>query len=184
MTGVQTCALPISNDFGSAKVMNIADTIFIILAVIVIVAAWLAVWLKNVFYNALALILCLFCVAGIFIYLNAEFLAIMEVIIYIGAISIAIIFAIMLSRPWFTKQTPRNPAKLSRALLSAVLLFGGLVALLRRTAWPSVPAGDLSIRGIGKSLLTVYALPFEVVSLVLLVAIIGALVVSTSKEPS
>ena len=164
--------------------MNIADTIFIILAVIVIVAAWLAVWLKNVFYNALALILCLFCVAGIFIYLNAEFLAIMEVIIYIGAISIAIIFAIMLSRTMFQKGEKRSPGKMFRSLAIAVLLFFGLNKAIRLTQWPVASTeGDYSIHAIGRMLLKESALPFEVVSLVLLVAIIGALVISSVKEP-
>ena len=164
--------------------MTAADIVFCGIAIVTLMGAFLAVWLKNVFYNALGLILCLFGVAALFIYLDAEFLAVVEVIIYIGAISIAIIFAIMLSRPWFTQHTRRDPAKLSRALISAILLFVGLLGLLRKTNFPSVESGDISISGIGKSLLTTYALPFEVVSLVLLVAIIGALVISTSKEGS
>ena len=164
--------------------MTAADIIFWGIASITLIGAFLAVWLKNVFYNALGLILCLFGVAALFIYLDAEFLAVVEIIIYVGAISIAIIFAIMLSRPWFTQHTQRDPAKLSRALISAILLFVGLLGLLRKTNFPSVESGDISISGIGKSLLTTYALPFEVVSLVLLIAIIGALVISTSKEGS
>src|SRR3989338_873178 len=163
--------------------MNIADTIFIILAVIVIVAAWLAVWLKNVFYNALALILCFFCVAGIFIYLNAEFLAIMEVIVYIGAISIAIIFAIMLSRPMFQKNEKRDPGKMLRSLAIAALLFFGLNKAIRLTQWPAASLeGDYSMQAIGRMLLKKSVLPFEVISLVLLIAIIGALVVSKTKH--
>ena len=162
--------------------MTIADIVFCGLGAVTLTGAFLAVWLKNVFYNALALILSLFGVAALFIYLDAEFLAVIQIIIYIGAISIAIIFAIMLSRPWFQKQAPRSPAKLSRALFSSALLLAGLVTLLRETRWPAVPSGDVSIHGIGKALLTTYALPFEAVSLVLLVAIIGALLISSSKE--
>ena len=161
----------------------IADTIFIGLAIILLAAAVLAVWLKNVFYNALALILCLFCVAGIFIYLNAEFLAIMEVIIYIGAISIAIIFAIMLSRTMFQKGEKRNAGKMLRSLGIAAFLFFGLNKAIRLTQWPSVSVeGDYSIHAIGRMLLKESALPFEAVSLVLLVAIIGALVISNTKD--
>ena len=163
--------------------MNLEDFIFCGIAGITLLGAFLAVWLKNVFYNALGLILSLFGVAALFIYLHAEFLAVIQIIIYIGAIAIAIIFAIMLSRPWFQKQAPRHPAKLARALLGAGALFGGLLMLLRSTAWPvAEEAGDYSMAGIGRSLLTTYALPFEAVSLVLLVAIIGALVISASKE--
>ena len=162
--------------------MNAADAVFTALAVITLLGAFLAVFLRNVFYNALGLILALFGVAALFVYLDAEFLAVVEVIIYIGAISIAIIFAIMLSRPWFQQHTKRDPAKFSRALLSAALLFAGLMGLLRKTNWPSAPDGDISIAGIGRALLTTYALPFEAVSVVLLVAIIGALLVSSAKE--
>ena len=162
--------------------MNLADLVFTGIAAITLLGGVLAVWPKNVFYNAMALILCLFGVAGLFIFLNSEFLAVVEVIIYIGAISVAIIFAIMLSRPWAYQHNPRNKAKVLRAVFAAVVLFLALMKVLSRTAWPvTVVEGDYSIQRIGKSLLLEYALPFEVVSLVLLVAIIGALVISADK---
>ncbi len=161
----------------------IADAFFLILASIVLIGAFLAVWLKNVFYNALSLILCLFGVAGIFIYLNSEFLAIMEVIIYIGAISIAIIFAIMLSQPMTQKKEARDFKKITRSVLIAGLLFVGILKTLRLTQWPAVSVeGDYSLKAIGKGLLTVSVLPFEVVSLVLLIAIVGALVISSRSK--
>jgi NADH-quinone oxidoreductase subunit J len=73
--------------------------------------------------------------------------------------------------------------KVLRSCLTASLLFISLYQITRVTVWPSAPTeGDFSIGLIGKQLLTTYALPFEVVSLVLLVAIIGTLVISGSKE--
>ena len=163
--------------------MNLQDIIFIAIAAITLLGAVLAVWPKNVFYNAMALILCLFGVAGLFIYLNSEFLAVVEVIIYIGAISIAIIFAIMLSKPWAQEHSRRKPEKVLRSLFAAGLLFLALLQVLRASAWSKTSVeGDYSIQAIGKSLLSDYALPFETVSLILLVAIIGALVISSSKE--
>ena len=165
--------------------MTLQDAVFIGIAAIILLGAFLAVWLKNVFHNALSLILCLFGVACLFIYLNSEFLAVMEVIIYIGAISIAIIFAIMLSRPWSQKTAPRNFKKTVRSILIGWLLFAGLLKTISSSRWPmAATTGNYSIRAIGKSLLTVYALPFEAVSLVLLVAIIGALLISSQKEAS
>ena len=166
--------------------MTLQDIFFGAIVLMTLTGAFLAVWLKNVFHNALSLILCLFGVAALFIFLNAEFLAVIEVIIYIGAISVAIIFAIMLSKPWFSVSAPRNRVKLLRSILLSALLFGGLFKILRITRWPAADmnAGDFSIQGLGRSLLTTYALPFEVVSLVLLIAIIGALVVSASRENS
>ena len=164
---------------------QLQDIIFIGVVAITLVGALLAVSLKNVFYNALALILCLFGVACLFIFLNSEFLAVMEVIIYIGAISVAIIFAIMLSQPMFSQNEKRQPLKLGRSALIAGLLFAGLQPLLVGTRWAnSGTAGDYSMRAIGKNFLTLSVLPFEAVSLVLLIAIIGALVISEKKRAS
>ncbi len=164
--------------------MTLQDAVFIGIAAITLAGAFMAVWLKNVFYNALALILSLFGVACLFIYLNCEFLAVMEVIIYIGAISIAILFAIMLSRPMFQKSEKREAKKVLRSLAVAAFLFVGLWKTLRTARWPAAGTeGDYSMRAIGKVLLTTAVLPFEAVSLILLVAIIGALVLANMKEP-
>lgn len=163
--------------------MTLANSIFTIFVLITIIGALGAVWLKNVFYNALSLIVSLFGVAGLFIYLNSEFLAVMEIIIYIGGISIAIIFAIMLSRPMFQKYEKREPAKLGRSILVAALFGSGVWLTLNKTNWPLVRVdGDYSISAIGKSLLSTNVLPFEIVSVILLVAIIGALVVSNKQD--
>ncbi len=163
--------------------MMLREAVFIGIIGLTLLGAFLAVWLKNVFYNALGLGLCLFGVAGVFIYLNAEFLAIMEVIIYIGAITVAIIFAIMLSQPMSQKYAPREAKKVARSLLLAGLVFLVVVKAMHSARWPLQSAeGDYSIRAVGRSLLTHYALPFEAVSLVLLVAIIGALVISSGKD--
>ncbi|HTL69683.1 MAG TPA: NADH-quinone oxidoreductase subunit J [Candidatus Eisenbacteria bacterium] len=165
--------------------MSLADLVFIGIAAVTILGALMAVSFKNVFYNALSLILCLFGVACLFIYLNSEFLAIMEVIIYIGAIAVAIIFAIMLSRPMARETEKLEAAKISRSFVIAAFLFAGLCLTLHRTVWHAAsPEGDYSMRMIGKALLGWGILPFEAVSLVLLVAIIGALLLAAGKERS
>ncbi len=162
--------------------MMLQDAVFLVITSITLLGAVLAVSLKNVFHNALSLILSLFGVACLFIYLNSEFLAIMEVIIYIGAISVAIIFAIMLSQPGMASREKRRPSKVFKALAIGALLFGGLIKTLTSAPWPQAGvAGDYSLAAMGKNILTVNALPFEAVSVVLLVAIIGALLLS-SKE--
>ncbi len=161
----------------------LVDIVFFAIVMMALTAAFMAVWLKNVFYNALSLIVCLFGVACLFIYLNSEFLAIIEVIIYIGAISIAIIFAIMLSQPMFQKKESRNLGKILRSLLIAGFLFTGIVRTLRATQWPIVSVeGDYSMKAMGRAFLTTSLLPFEAVSLILLVAIVGALVISSGRN--
>lgn len=164
--------------------MNLTDFFFIVVAGITLIGAFFAVCHKSVFYNALSLILCLFGVAGIFIFLNSEFLAVVEVIIYIGAISIAIIFAIMLSRPLFEKTKKLELKKVLRSFVIAGLLFVGLVKVVRLTQWPVTDPvqGDYSMRAVGKSFLTTNLLPFEAISLILVVAIIGALLISNDRS--
>lgn len=157
----------------------IKDAVFIGVAFLTILGAFLTVWLRNIFYNALGLILALAGMAGLFLYLNCDFLAVMQVIIYIGAISIAIIFAVMLSRPAFRQSEPRDAFKITRSLAIAALAFGAVWSALRRTTWSLADtSGDYSIRALGRGFLGEYALPFEVVSVVLLVAILGALLLA------
>lgn len=161
--------------------MNLADIVFFGIVGLTLGGALMAVALRNVFYNALSLIVCLFGVAGLFIYLNSEFLAVMEVIVYIGAISIAIVFAIMLSRPMFNTEAPLRKTKVLRSMIVALFVFLGLQKAIQKSDWPVVsPEGDFSIAAIGKHFLSQSVLPFEVISLVLLVAIIGALILSSS----
>jgi len=162
-----------------------SDVIFTLIVAVTLISALLAVGLKNVFYNALSLILCLFGVACLFVYLQSEFLAVMEVIIYIGAISIAIIFAIMLSQPMKQKLEKRSPLKVLRSTAAAALIFAGLYKIIQKTSWPEVGTqGDYSLKALGKNLLTVNALPFEVVSVILLIAIIGALLIAEKETGS
>ena len=160
--------------------MTLADLVFSAIVVLTLAAALMAVSLKNVFYNALSLIVCLFGVACLFIYLNSEFIAVMQVIVYIGAIGVAMIFAIMLSAPAAQAPQPRNPKKIFKAAAVGLLLFAGLVRILWRTTWPSpsVKIDDFSAKHLGELLLAQYPLAFEAISLVLLVAILGAILIS------
>ena len=140
--------------------------------------ALIAVGARNIFHNVLGLIISLFGVAGIFIYLNSPFLAMMEILIYVGAICIAICFAIMLSEPLYLPRPPRKPVKMVGAGLGAGLVFLMLSILVKKTAWvpASVRGTDWSVATIGHYLLTRYVLVFELISLVLLVAMLGAIV--------
>jgi NADH-quinone oxidoreductase subunit J len=143
-----------------------------------IVGALIAVLARNIFHNVLGLALSLFGVAGLFVYLNSPFVALMEILIYVGAICIAICFAIMLSQPLYLPGAPRNPLKIQGAALGAGAVFVFLALLTKKTRW--VPAAerstDWSITTIGHYLLTNYVLIFELISLLLLVAMLGAIV--------
>jgi NADH-quinone oxidoreductase subunit J len=155
---------------------------------VTLLGAFLAVGLKNIFHNVLGLALALFGVAGIFVYLGGPFVAVMEILIYVGAICIAIVFAVMLGRPLYLGIPARHMMKTVLTLAVAGVVFVALVVLILRTSWAPAPVLALTapltfwglpdvgwdVATIGRSLLTSYALVFELISVVLLVAIIGA----------
>lgn len=165
--------------------MTLTDICFLLIGAMALGGAFLAVGLKNVFYNALGLGLSFFGVAGIFIFLNAEFIAVMQVIIYIGAIAVAIIFAIMMSQPLWIPQPDSGP-RMIRSAVFALLLFGIVSVVLLKAPWPLSPEPTLGypLNVLGRELLTRAILPFELISLVLLIAILGALLISRETGPT
>jgi NADH-quinone oxidoreductase subunit J len=149
--------------------------------------ALVAVLPRNIVQNVFGLALSLTGVAGVYVYLNSGFLAVMQVLIYIGAICVAIIFAIMLSEPMQRRLAPRARPKVLLALLVAVAVSGIFGLALSRTALPpavsgAVP-GDWSIKHLGLLLFTRYEFMFELISLVLLVAILGAIITAAVLKP-
>ncbi len=159
--------------------------VFWLLSFVIVVSAIMVVTLKNIFHCALALVACLFTVAGIFILLNAEFLAAAQVLIYVGAVSVLMIFAIMLTGKMASKeiiQTNKN------ALIAFLVCFGFVFTIIELsrstniwvTAAKALPEDN--IMALGKALLTEYMLPFEVVSILMLAALIGAVVLAREEE--
>ncbi len=127
------------------------------------------------------LAMCLIGVAGLFYYLNSPFVAAMEMLIYVGAVCVTIVFAIMLADSGAEEKVGRQSA-VSGPISFVVggLLTCGLGILAYTTMWPppAVQVNDGSVTAVGKSLLTTYSMVFELISAVLLMAIIGALVLA------
>jgi NADH-quinone oxidoreductase subunit J len=165
---------------------NLATMAFLLVVGMTLVGALIAVGARNIFHNVLGLALSLIGVAGLFVFLNSPFVALMEILIYVGAICIAICFAIMLSQPLYIKGPPRSLLKGLGAMLGAGAVTAFLLLLTKKTKW--VPAAerstDWSITTIGHYLLTNYALIFEVISLLLLVAMLGAIVTARNGRSS
>lgn len=140
-----------------------------------------SVTMRNVFHAALMLILCLIGVGGFFILTNAEFLAMVQVIIYIGGIMVLFLFGIMVSQNIIGSEqeqlAPHSPlAALLSVLLFLMMAFIGLTISFP----PQQSAGnyvlDNNTQAMGWSLMTTFTLPFEVASIMLLMAMIGAIV--------
>ena len=168
---------PIQNFFDPEL---LAQTAFAVVVAFTFAGALIAVLPRNILYNVLGLILCLTGVAGIFLFLGSAFIALMELLIYVGAICISIVFAIMLSRPLHLSLPKRHLPKVGGALGVALLVFGVLVTIISRTPWQPAAerSNDWSVTTMGVYLLTRYDLVFEVMSVVLLVAILGAILIT------
>lgn len=159
------------------------DIAFWILAVTSVMTALAAVTLKNIFRAALFLVLCFFLVAGLFITLSADFVAAVQVLIYIGAISVLIILAIMLTRE-IERGSLFNKLRIP-ALVLSVALAGTLIFGLISTVWPksSEPPAATTATSIASSLFSQngYLLPVEMAAVMVLTAILGAIMLVREK---
>ncbi len=159
------------------------SVIFWILAVVAVAAALAVILLKDVFRAALALILLFLIIAGIYITLNADFLAVVQILVYVGAISILIIVAIMLTRD----VQHGNPAGKFRvpAIVVGVLLLVVLIFTMVSTPWDlsSAPPREPTAAFLGQQLFGLggYLLPVQIVAILLLTAILGAIVLLREK---
>lgn len=166
--------------------MTPLQLVFLFAGAMTLIAAILVVTSRNLVHAALWLVLALAGVAVLFVLLEAGFLAAVQVVIYIGAIAILIIFAVMLTRRVMADSGPQQNRTWWLALLSAALLFVGLLTLVTKTPALStaapMPLGDANsvLEDLGESLVDVdrYVLPFELASVLLLAALIGAIVVA------
>lgn len=163
--------------------------IFLIVALSTLGSALMVVTTRNLIHAALWLVSTLFAVAVIYTLLNAGFLAVVQVVVYIGAIAILFIFAVMLTRKDLRDSGPQmNPNWWLGALL-AVMVFAGLAFLLQgwsglsKTA-AALPSGFDAVSLLGDKLTSpnAYVLPFEVASVLLLAALVGAVYIAFNKK--
>ncbi|MBN2225784.1 MAG: NADH-quinone oxidoreductase subunit J [candidate division Zixibacteria bacterium] len=161
-----------------------ANPLFYLLAFVTIASALCVVTLKNIFHSALCLILTLFSVAGLYILLHAEFLAVAQVLIYVGAVSILLIFAIMLTSQLASRKIVQSNEQVTVAIFVCFLFLLVSIGSLFNTYWNGInaPLPDNNILTIGILLMTDYVLPFEVVSIVMLAALIGAIVLAREER--
>jgi len=142
--------------------------------------AFIAIAARHIFHSALGLAICLLGTAGLFVPLNGELISVVQVLVYLGAVAIAIMFTLMLSPPYYLKRPRRNPLKIASAALIAGLLCAPLLMVMVKhgPAKTPVTTGFSPIREIGRLMLSEFVFPFEIISLVLTVVIIGAIVLA------
>jgi NADH-quinone oxidoreductase subunit J len=151
-----------------------------------VAGALLAVGLKNVLHAIFGLAISLLAIAGLFVVLNSPFVAAMEVLIYVGGISVAMVFAVMLSTvvPKHATETPLRRGLAALVAITFMLAVGAvLVGADFAGITPRVVPDELwSVAHLGKWLLDDYNLVFETLSVVLLLAILGAIVISRRDQ--
>jgi NADH-quinone oxidoreductase subunit J len=143
------------------------------------------VFSRNIVRAAFALLLALFGVAGIYIFLLADFIAVTQLLIYVGGIMVLILFGVMLTSHQINVDAKTGTIQTLPAILIAACIGGGLVWVLWITDWkvnPQLPLVETTATNIGELLLTKYLLPFEVASVILLVALIGAAMIARREK--
>ena len=154
-----------------------SEPLFVIAAILTLGGGIGVVATRNVVHAALFLLVSLVAVAGLYLLVFAEFLALVQVLIYGGAIVIVLLFAIMLTRSQEYPRISDNP-QWPLAIVAGLAVFGVLAAAFLWKMPPDSVAKGPELSELGNSLFTQWALPFEVVSLVLLVALIGAIIIA------
>ncbi|MCS7206385.1 MAG: NADH-quinone oxidoreductase subunit J [Dehalococcoidia bacterium] len=136
---------------------------------------------RNVVHAALFLLLTLAGVAGVFVLLLAEFLALVQVLIYGGAVVIVLVFALMLTRAQDFAGVQDNP-QWALGLMAAIAVLGVLTTAF--VAWrpPTQPLERVGFEALGRELFLRWAIPFEIISLVLLLALIGAMLIARERN--
>ena len=161
-----------------------AEITFWFIAGLTIVSAVMVVYSKKLLNSAIALLFTLFGVAGLYIFLWADFLAAVQVVVYIGGILILIIFGIMLTNRITTVHISHSSIQRGYGGMVVVGLMGFLGWMIVRTPWLQKQAlePEQTVATIGRLLLTDYLMPFEVTSVLLLGALIGAATLSRAEE--
>ena len=162
---------------------------FAIITALVVVSAVAAMSLRNLVHCALCLVGTFAGLAALYLQLDAQFVGLAQILVYIGAVAILIVFAILLTR---SSEKPRQPVVSPSwwmGVAIAVLTFGSLVAMLLSSSRALSAARpktdvvvDVAIKNIGTKLMTEYVLPLEVIALLLTAAMIGAVIIAMQEK--
>jgi NADH-quinone oxidoreductase subunit J len=160
--------------------------VFYVFAVMIVASAIVVVKSKKVMYAAFALLFTFFGVAGLYVLLNADFLAVTQIMIYIGGILVLIIFGVMLTTKITgvdVKEGTMGKVQAGLALLVVAIIGITLIIVYNNVEWAMEVSPEVkgTIEPIGRLLLTDYLLAFEAASVLLLIAIIGAALIARRK---
>lgn len=161
------------------------DLAFAILALVTLVSAVAAMSLRNLIHCALCLVLTFAGLAALYLQLNAQFVGFAQILVYVGAVAILIVFAILLTRNSDVTPQPLTTSPWIVGVGVALLVFGALAFSIRSSAVAVrkiSPAIEPTVRKVGEELMANYVLPLEVVGLLLTAAMIGAVIIAMPEK--
>lgn len=169
--------------------MNYYDILFYLFAIITLVSAGFVVTTRNVIYSAFFLLFTFFGVAGIYVLLAADFLAVVQIMVYVGGILILLLFGVMLTNKITNVDIRTGTANLLPASIAVGLMMGAMVSAMLFTSWrvqdtqvQDTQVPDTTIKQLGSLLITDYILIFELLGMLLLIALIGAASIARRKK--
>ena len=166
-----------------ASTLDISSVLFFLLAFGVVGGGLAVVTLRNIIHSAIAMMVCFGSLAGMYALLGAPIVAAAQVLIYLGAISVLILFAIMLTQAGDANLPAPFHRQLPVAIVVALAIIGLVGWAVVQTDWGlAAQAARAEVESIAAVLFTDFALPFEIISLLLLVAIIGAIYLARRPE--
>lgn len=164
--------------------MNLYDIIFYLFAILTVVSAYFVVTNKNIVHSAFFLLFTLFGIAGIYVLLGADFLAIVQIMVYVGGILILLLFGVMITNKITDVSIKTGTIHIVPAAIVVGLFAGALVSIMIKTDWQteSTKIPFTTSYSLGKSLISEYVLIFELLGILLLIALIGAASIARRED--
>lgn len=158
--------------------------LFWIFSVVGVICGGMVIWHRNAMGSAIYLVVTMLCLSGLYALLNGAFVAVIQVLIYAGAVMVLMLFVIMMlgARAEGAPREGSTPVWIAAGAIGLIVVFK--VGALFSFAQPPEAAGEFgTIQGVGALLFNTYVLPFEVISVLLLIAVIGAVILSKRDAP-
>jgi len=159
--------------------------LFYVFAALTVLSAFVVVFARSIIYAAFSLLFTFLGVAGLYVLLSADFLAVVQIMVYVGGILVLLVFGVMLTRNATNIEVDTGTLKTLPALIIVSVTLALFIQLFTRTDWSvvdGIPEIDGTTMEIGEMLVTTYIMPFEVIGILLLVAIMGAALIARRSE--
>jgi len=156
--------------------MNLYDLIFYLFAAVTVLSAAVVVSSKNIIYSAFSLVLTFFGVAGLYILLGADFIGVVQILVYVGGIMILLLFGVMLTNKITSVDIRTGSINVLPSAIAIGVFMGLVTSIMIWTNWVSFPTETplTTTNELGRLLITEYVLIFELLGILLLIALIGA----------